>query len=189
MCCPSAQANQAASVGSDPMGKYEPMSGVDVGYSKGKYHIKLVHSVLTLRTKAIDYFCLAADDNEDLPPLKNKAWADYRLTTVEWKQVKLVHHCLKVWIVISIIFTLIIVFIKLVAKRHNELSKEDTPTCNRQYPTLEMLMSDWEELLENKEFEPVHAALCAGIALLEKYYSRADDTNAYFISHSKSSPH
>jgi hypothetical protein len=48
-------------------------------------------------------------------------------------------------------------------------------------------MSDWEELLENEKFEPVHAALRAGIALLEKYYRRADDTNAYFISHSKSS--
>ena len=79
-------------------------------------------------------------------------------------------------------------FLKLVAKRHNELSKEDTPTCSRLYPTLEMLMSDWEELLENKGFEPVHDALRAGIALLEKYYRRADDTNAYFISHSKSSP-
>lgn len=50
-----------------------------------------------------------------------------------------------------------------------------------------MLMSDWEELLENDDFEPVHDALRAGIALLEKYYRRADDTNAYFISHSKSS--
>ena len=50
-----------------------------------------------------------------------------------------------------------------------------------------MLMSDWEELLENDEFEPVHNALRAGLSLLEKNYRRADDTNAYFISHSKSS--
>jgi hypothetical protein len=47
-----------------------------------------------------------------------------------------------------------------------------------------MLMSDWEDLLEKEEFEPVHDALRAGIALLEKYYRHADDTNAYFISHS-----
>lgn len=69
------------------------------------------------------------------------------------------------------------------AKRHNELSKEDSPTCTRLYPTLEMLMSDWEDLLDNPEFEPVHHALRAGIRLLEKYYRRADDTDAYFISH------
>jgi len=50
-----------------------------------------------------------------------------------------------------------------------------------------MLMSDWEELVENKEYELVHDALRAGIALLDKYYRHADDTNTYFISHSKSS--
>jgi hypothetical protein len=83
---------------------------------------------------------------------------------------------------------LITVSLKLVAKRHNDLSKEDSPTCTRLYPTLEMLMSDWEELLDNKKFEPVHVALRAGISILEKYYRRADDTNAYFISHSKLSP-
>jgi hypothetical protein len=49
-------------------------------------------------------------------------------------------------------------------------------------------MSDWEELLDNEKYEPVHDALHAGISILEKYYRRADDTNAYFISHSKSSP-
>src|ERR1700678_2474805 len=29
-------------------------------------------------------------------PLKNKEWINYRLTALEWKQVKLVHHCLQV---------------------------------------------------------------------------------------------
>ena len=51
-----------------------------------------------------------------------------------------------------------------------------------------MLLSNWEEPLENKEFESVHNALHAGIALLKKYYRHADDTNVYFISHSKSNP-
>ena len=73
--------------------------------------------------------------------------------------------------------------IKLIAKRHNELSKEESPTCTRLYPTLEMLMSDWEDLLDNNEFEPVHGTLCAGVKLLEKYYRHADDMDAYFISH------
>ena len=73
---------------------------------------------------------------------------------------------------------------KLVAKRHNELSKEKSPTCTRLYPTLEMLMSNWENLLDNDEFEPFYDALCAVVKLLEKYYQHADDTDAYFISHS-----
>jgi hypothetical protein len=36
------------------------------------------------------------------------------------------------------------------------------------------------------EYEPVHHALQAGITLLEKYYRRADDTDAYFIAHGES---
>ena len=50
---------------------------------------------------------------------------------------------------------------------------------------LELLMSEWEDLLDNTEYEPVHEALQAGINLLEKYYHRADDTDVYFIAHSK----
>ncbi|KAM6491093.1 hypothetical protein JOM56_013332, partial [Amanita muscaria] len=119
--------------------------------------------------KAVDYFCFTADANEDLAPLKNKTWSDYRLTTAEWKLIKLVHHCLKV-----------------VAARHNELSNEELATCTRVLPMLELLMSEWEDLLEDPDYEPVHEALRAGIGLLEKYYHRADDTDAYFISHSKS---
>ena len=51
---------------------------------------------------------------------------------------------------------------------------------------LELLMSEWEDLLEDVAYEPVHHALQAGITLLEKYYHRADDTDAYFIAHGKS---
>jgi hypothetical protein len=53
--------------------------------------------------KPIDNFCLAADANEELPPLTGKKkWADYRLTPPEWKLVKLVHHCLQVCQYISV---------------------------------------------------------------------------------------
>ena len=34
--------------------------------------------------KAIDYFCLTVDANDDIPPLKDKSWLDYRLTASEW---------------------------------------------------------------------------------------------------------
>jgi len=46
--------------------------------------------------KPINAFCLTANSNEGLTPLKNKSWSDYRLTTPEWKLIKLVHKCLKV---------------------------------------------------------------------------------------------
>jgi hypothetical protein len=48
---------------------------------------------------------------------------------------------------------------------------------------LELLMSEWEDLLEKEEYQPVYGALRAGISLLEKYYRRADDTDVYFIAH------
>lgn len=51
---------------------------------------------------------------------------------------------------------------------------------------LELLMSEWEDLLDDDEYEPVHHALRAGIALLEKYYRRANNTDVYFIAHGKS---
>ena len=53
----------------------------------------------------------------------------------------------------------------------------------RVLPMLELLMSEWEDRLDNEEYEPVHDALSAGLKLLEKYYRRADDTDAYFIAH------
>ena len=59
---------------------------------------------------------------------------------------------------------------QLVANRHNALSVEDSPTCSKVYPLLELLLSDWEDLLEDDEYLPVHDALRAGIACLEMYY-------------------
>jgi hypothetical protein len=74
-------------------------------------------------------------------------------------------------------------FVQVVADRHNELSNEEFATCSRVLPMLELLMLEWEEFLEDPEFEPVHDALRAGISLLEKYYCQSDDTDAYFIAH------
>ena len=47
-------------------------------------------------SQAINYFCMTADANEDLPPLKKKSWLDYHLSQSEWKLIKLINHCLKV---------------------------------------------------------------------------------------------
>jgi len=72
-----------------------------------------------------------------------------------------------------------------VSDRHNELSNEELATCTRVLPMMELLMSEWEDLLDDQEYEPVHDALRAGISLLEKYYRRSDDTDVYFIAHGK----
>jgi hypothetical protein len=72
---------------------------------------------------------------------------------------------------------------QVVEAHHNELSNEELATCTRVLPMMELLMLEWEDLLGEPEFEPVHHALRAGIALIEKYYRRTDDTDAYFIAH------
>ena len=40
---------------------------------------------------------------------------------------------------------------------------------------LELLMSEWEELIDIPEYEPVHEGLQDGVKLLEKYYQCMDD--------------
>jgi hypothetical protein len=74
---------------------------------------------------------------------------------------------------------------QIVLAHHNELSNEELATCTRVLPMMELLMSEWEDLLDEPEFKPVHHALRAGIALIEKYYRHTDDTDAYFIAHGK----
>ena len=51
---------------------------------------------------------------------------------------------------------------------------------------LELLMSEWEELLDDLEYEPVHEGLRAGVKLLEKYYRRTDETDVYISLHTVS---
>ena len=50
---------------------------------------------------------------------------------------------------------------------------------------LELLMFEWEELINNLEYEPVHEGLQDGVKFLEKYYQRTDDTDVYFNAHGK----
>ena len=40
----------------------------------------------------------------------------------------------------------------------------------RVLPILKLLMSEWEDRLEDDKYKPVHNTLKAGIKLLEKYY-------------------
>ena len=68
---------------------------------------------------------------------------------------------------------------------HGELSTHKTPTCHKVYPILETLQSDWEDLLDNFDYEPVHPALEAGLENMRKWYRKTDDTSIYFVSHGK----
>ena len=50
-----------------------------------------------LKLQAIDDFCVLADNDRDLPPLRRgKKWADYRLSQPEWQIIELAQDCLRV---------------------------------------------------------------------------------------------
>ena len=59
-------------------------------------------------------------------------------------------------------------------------------TCHKVFPILERLQSEWEALLDDAEYEPVHHALEAGLKNMQKWYRKTDDTSIYFVSHGKS---
>jgi hypothetical protein len=50
-----------------------------------------------------------------------------------------------------------------------------------------MLLSDWEDLVDDPEYATVSDALTAGLQIMKKYYRLADESDVYFISHGKSS--
>ena len=48
-----------------------------------------------------------------------------------------------------------------------------------------MLLSDWEDLVDDPEYATVSGALTAGLETMKKYYRLADESDVYFISHGK----
>ncbi|KAF8625163.1 hypothetical protein AX15_005530 [Amanita polypyramis BW_CC] len=121
--------------------------------------------VLTLQ-KAIDCFCCLADNNDDIPSLSGKKWADYQLSVHEWDIIKLAYNCLKVLRV-----------------THGELSANKRPTCYKVFPLLEMVQTKWKEFLEDAKYLPIYNALSTRLNNMQKWYCKADDTSIYFISH------
>ena len=75
------------------VGELDSLLGENPLYSEGMFCYEYWTMATNLYKKAIDYFCIVADANNDLPSLKKKKWDDYRLTASEWK---LIHNCLKV---------------------------------------------------------------------------------------------
>ena len=76
---------------------------------------------------------------------------------------------------------------QILASIHGEFSSDKCPTIQKVYPFLEKLQSEWQQLLENLDYEPIHNALKAGLENLEKWYCSTKATLIYFISHGKHS--
>ena len=145
------------------------------------YHVKhLTHSLI----QPIDRFCHLVDNEDDLPPLVNGKWANYQLLAAKWKIIKLAHHCLSVSQ--QFIYLSCSKFLSQIpAATHGELSVHKEATCYKVFPLLERLQTQWEALCANDEYEPIHAALDAGLINMQKWYQKTDNTSIYFISHGR----
>ncbi|KAJ7467625.1 hypothetical protein FB451DRAFT_1177991 [Mycena latifolia] len=114
---------------------------------------KCLSRVLELR-KAIDRFTLIADSSDEVPPLRNKTYGEYRLSPAEWERIVMIHEALR----------------------------ERVPTVWRVIPTLEYLIKRWETMSEHPRYTEISSALTDGTNSLRKWFHRADTTsNAYFI--------
>ena len=143
--------------------------------------LKLIYNDSELQ--AIDDFCVLADNDRDLPPLRRgKKWADYRLSGLEWQIIELARDCLKVSALSSHIFPAEFSY-QIVADTHGELSAHKTSTIHMVFPLIEKVQSDWENHCLNPVYAPVKHALEAGLKNMSKWYRKADDTLIYFISH------
>ena len=49
-----------------------------------------------IHTQAVMHFTQLADNNEDVPPLRNKKYSWFQLSKLEWDGLKLLHKVLKV---------------------------------------------------------------------------------------------
>ena len=143
--------------------------------------LKLIYNDSELQ--AIDDFCVLADNDRDLPPLRRgKKWADYRLSSLEWQIIELARDCLKVSALSSHIFPAEFSY-QIVADTHGELSAHKTSTIHMVFPLIEKVQSDWENRCLNPVYAPVKHALEAGLKNMSKWYRKADDTLIYFIFH------
>ena len=68
---------------------------------------------------------------------------------------------------------------------HGELLAHKEPMCYKVFPLLERLQTQWETLRADDDYEPVYEALNAGLANMQKWYQKTDDTSIYFISHGR----
>ncbi|PPR02389.1 hypothetical protein CVT24_002051 [Panaeolus cyanescens] len=122
---------------------------------------------LLLMQKVINHFTSLADDNEDLPKLRNgKKWRNFKMTGDEWNIITLAYNVLAI-----------------PAKMHAQLASQSQPTLQHVYPLLEKLMSDWDDMINDPKYAPIKHAIQAGVDNMVKWYRKTDESSIYFIAH------
>ncbi|SJL09148.1 uncharacterized protein ARMOST_12524 [Armillaria ostoyae] len=116
---------------------------------------------------------MVADKDKSLPTLSSsRKYADFQLDDEEWEIISLAHQALAISLQI---------YPQLPANAHSELSAEKTLTCQRVYPVIEQLQSQWEALTIDLKFDLVLPALEAGLKNMKKWYRATERTSIYFV--------
>lgn len=67
------------------------------------------------------------------------------------------------------------------ANAQQTFSSSRNPTVWRTIPVLEFLQQSWENMANLPKFSQMKGAIANGLSNLQKWYRKADDTDAYFI--------
>ncbi|KAG6838106.1 hypothetical protein C0991_001807, partial [Blastosporella zonata] len=100
---------------------------------------------------AIDHFCALADVSGAIPKLKNKQYKDFHITYEEWKILKLV-----------------LCVLKIPRQAQSTFSSEKVPTVACILPTLNWLVSEWEDMAFDPAFGMVSEAIKMGLKKINK---------------------
>ncbi|KAI1789377.1 hypothetical protein LXA43DRAFT_872172, partial [Ganoderma leucocontextum] len=98
-------------------------------------------------------------------PAKKIPWTAFQLADEDWERVNL---CAKI--------------LEDVDGYHQLCSSTQLPTLHQVIPALERLVTKWEKKVQDRKYALFHNALKAGIAKLNKYYKKLDNSDAYILS-------
>lgn len=129
-----------------------------------------------------------ADDSTQVPKLQKKCYADYWLTSNEWKNLDLLRQILKVFFCSHVPSWLLILSTQHPALAQQRFSSDRVSTISRAFPTIEFLLSSLEAAQKDDDFIPIHNTIAAGVSNLTKWYRRLDTCDVYAVSNGMLSP-
>ncbi|KAJ6524840.1 hypothetical protein B0H10DRAFT_2249520 [Mycena sp. CBHHK59/15] len=96
--------------------------------------------------------------------LVKKSYSDFRLTTKDWDHLTKMHEVLQE-----------------PANIQQSFSSSKYPTVWRTLPLLEALRETWTNMAATEKFQGMRESINAGLDNLEKWYTKTDDTDVYFV--------
>nr|VWP01648.1 Uncharacterized protein [Ganoderma boninense] len=98
-------------------------------------------------------------------PTRDIPWSAFKLKKPDWIRVRL---CAEI--------------IEDANDYQQICSSTRSPTLHQVIPVLENLATRWEVKAKNTKFEPFHDALEKGLAKINKYYKKLDNTDVYILA-------